>query len=241
MAAAVQERIEAQCKKAPAPDPCIARGLADPTRPSGRKDPRVFLLEFGWNNCANQYTLRNAEAVRRDQMRTNLQGDFRRVFKVTEEVECRIHWAAANDSAPPRRVAPSNHACPSSVFTEFFEQFLTSAPVQRRFTNLPLPVRDVDASRLGTDAEFISEMVESFEKAPITFGSDVERRIVPNRVEMSEEKIHFEIKYGVDKRSRQQLARVSFYKEDSDSFSVDYIFFRNKSCWLLRKIDNNSL
>jgi hypothetical protein len=131
--------------------------------------------------------------------------------------------------------------CPSLEFTNFFERFLTSAVVQRRFTNFPLRHRHVDSSKLDTEDQFESKTVDSFEHVPITFGSEAAKRIVPNRVEMNKERIHFQIEYGADRRSRQRLAKVTFNREESDSFSVVYAFFRNKSCWLLRTIDDDSL
>jgi hypothetical protein len=240
IAAAVRERVEEICKNGPSPDQCRAEQFGNVESPFG-KDARVFLLEFGWNNCANRYTLRNAEAMKREQMRTKLQENFRRMFKVTEEVGCRIGEVAQNAAPPSNPIVPLKNSCPSPDFAQFFEEFLTSALVQKRFTAAPLTYRHVDSSQLETDAQFKSETIESFQKVPITFGSGAARRIVPNRTEMSEERIHFDIKYGADGRSRQSLARVSFYREESDSFSVDYFFFRTRSCWLLRRIVDNSL
>jgi hypothetical protein len=45
----------------------------------------AYLTSFGWNNCANKFTIRNAERKKLEQMHAELEGQFRRAFKVVKD------------------------------------------------------------------------------------------------------------------------------------------------------------
>ena len=70
-----REFVDEYCKKNSSLPGCIEDLSA--------KNPRIFLLEFGWGLCANSYTSRNnADGVRTDRMRAQLVRHFRQLFKV---------------------------------------------------------------------------------------------------------------------------------------------------------------
>jgi hypothetical protein len=70
-----REFVAESCKKNSSPARCVEELSA--------KDPHFLLLTFGWGNCANQYTSRNnADGAQRERMRTRLQTQFSRLFKV---------------------------------------------------------------------------------------------------------------------------------------------------------------
>ena len=46
---------------------------------------RFHLTTYGWNNCANQHTVRDADA--RDKLRSGPEKQFRRMFTVRSECE----------------------------------------------------------------------------------------------------------------------------------------------------------
>jgi hypothetical protein len=70
-----REFVDEYCKKNSSLPGCIEDLSA--------KNPRIFLLEFGWGICANRYTSRNnADGVRTDRIRAQLVRHFRQLFKV---------------------------------------------------------------------------------------------------------------------------------------------------------------
>jgi hypothetical protein len=70
------------CKMNGSPSTCVQRALD--------MDPRVYLLEYGWHNCALQYVVSSREGeAQREQMRAQLEKQFRRLFKLGQD-KCRI-------------------------------------------------------------------------------------------------------------------------------------------------------
>ena len=74
MTSVFRETVSAVCSTNGSPASCVQRALAS--------DARVFLLEFGWHNCAIKYMKISQDRVRREQMRDQLEKQFRRLFNV---------------------------------------------------------------------------------------------------------------------------------------------------------------
>src|SRR6516164_2523125 len=74
MTSVFRDTVSAVCSTNGSPASCVQRALAS--------DARVFLLEFGWENCAVKYMKINSDRMRREQMRDQLEKQFRRSFDV---------------------------------------------------------------------------------------------------------------------------------------------------------------
>jgi hypothetical protein len=59
------------------PGQCLQRGFDDLNKPG-----RLYLVTFGWSNCAVKYNVRNAQSHKLAEMRDGLEKEFRRAFKV---------------------------------------------------------------------------------------------------------------------------------------------------------------
>jgi hypothetical protein len=77
-----RETLDQNCSRSISPASCVERELANSRKANGMEWVRLYLMTFGWNNCANKFTIR-ADPMKQDQMRAELQGLFRRRFKIT--------------------------------------------------------------------------------------------------------------------------------------------------------------
>jgi hypothetical protein len=82
--ASFRETLTENCSSSVSPAECAQRGLADLNSPDGIQRARLYLTTFGWSNCAVKYNVRNTEAQKLEQMRSGLDVQFRRTFKVVQ-------------------------------------------------------------------------------------------------------------------------------------------------------------
>lgn len=80
-----RQTLEQTCANNANPKECAARELAGAQKPDGSERVRLFLINFGWNNCVVNSDLRNADAKKRDAMRLALEKQFRKLFKVKQD------------------------------------------------------------------------------------------------------------------------------------------------------------
>lgn len=77
-----RDATEIACKDNASPASCKARIVAEGTQPDGALRKRLFLANFGWNNCAVPFMKLNADGDRRDRMREALQKKFKAQFRI---------------------------------------------------------------------------------------------------------------------------------------------------------------
>lgn len=73
------------CSRNASPASCNAGFISQSQRPDGKDWVRLQVTSFGWNNCATEFTVANAGRKKRDQMRTQLEGQFKRLFKIKQD------------------------------------------------------------------------------------------------------------------------------------------------------------
>ena len=83
--AAFRETLDQNCAGNVSPAQCVEAQLAKTRKADGLEWARLYLMTFGWSNCAVKYNQRNIEAKKLEQMRLDLEGKFRRAFKVVEK------------------------------------------------------------------------------------------------------------------------------------------------------------
>ncbi len=95
---------------------CVDRELARAQKDDGTAWARLYLLKYGWNRCASDFTSRGADGQKREAMRTALEAQFRRVFTVTangceadasSQPAVRAVSTTAIDPAPAREASPA--------------------------------------------------------------------------------------------------------------------------------------
>jgi hypothetical protein len=62
---------------------CAERELSRSHKADGMDWVRLYLTKVGWNTCASEFTSRNTDGKRLEQMRAELEEQFRRTFNVT--------------------------------------------------------------------------------------------------------------------------------------------------------------
>jgi hypothetical protein len=82
MMAAFQQTLDHNCAGADQAA-CVEQELMRAQKEDGRDWVRLYLVKFGWNMCATEFTSRHADGRRLEQMRADLEGQFRQAFKVT--------------------------------------------------------------------------------------------------------------------------------------------------------------
>src|SRR5262249_54080773 len=80
-----RETLEQSCSRNASPAWCVGQQLSNSQKADGMEWVRLHLMTFGWYNCANKLASRNADGKKLEQMRVELEGQFRRVFKVTKD------------------------------------------------------------------------------------------------------------------------------------------------------------
>jgi hypothetical protein len=83
--ATFRQSLEENCSRNASPDQCLGRFLANAQSPNGMDWVRLYLMTFGWSNCANKFTIRSVDAKRLNQLRRGLEAEFRRTFKITKD------------------------------------------------------------------------------------------------------------------------------------------------------------
>jgi hypothetical protein len=82
--ASFRETLAENCSSSISPGECAQRGSADLNKADGIERARLYLTMFGWSNCAVKYNARNMEAKKLEQMRADLDVQFRRTFKIVQ-------------------------------------------------------------------------------------------------------------------------------------------------------------
>jgi hypothetical protein len=75
--------IAESCRQNADPARCTSSNLADGSRPNGQEWIRLYVMEFGWNNCAVKYLKVNT--AKTEGQRTALQQRFKRLFKIKKQ------------------------------------------------------------------------------------------------------------------------------------------------------------
>jgi hypothetical protein len=78
-----RDTIAENCRKNADPSGCSRRNLANGSGPNGPEWIRIYVMEFGWNNCAVKYLKINT--VKTEGLRTTLQQRFKRLFKIKKQ------------------------------------------------------------------------------------------------------------------------------------------------------------
>jgi hypothetical protein len=101
MMAAFRQTLDHYCAGADQAS-CVDRELTRTQKEDGGDWIRLYLIKFGWNTCASEFTSRHADGRKLEQMRTDLEDQFRRAFKVT-----RHSCEAGADSQAQLRSVPA--------------------------------------------------------------------------------------------------------------------------------------
>jgi hypothetical protein len=95
LAAVFRDTVEENCRSHVSPALCVQREFAEAHRAAGDEGMRLYLTTYAWTNCTVPHTLGNATAVPMGRLRENLEEQFRRTFRVTQD-----HCEAPVDSHP---------------------------------------------------------------------------------------------------------------------------------------------
>ncbi len=80
-----REMVRQVCSRNASPASCAADFTGQSQRPDGKDWIRLQVTSFGWNNCADKLAILNADSQKLEQMRTQLVGQFKRLFKITKD------------------------------------------------------------------------------------------------------------------------------------------------------------
>ncbi|CAL76639.1 hypothetical protein; putative signal peptide [Bradyrhizobium sp. ORS 278] len=80
-----RQTVDKGCADNASPKACVARYIAEAQKPDGPERMRIYLVNFGWTNCAVTYNLRNTGATKTEAMRSALETQFRKMFKVKQD------------------------------------------------------------------------------------------------------------------------------------------------------------
>jgi hypothetical protein len=78
---------EQSCQNNASPAACRNRTIADGQRPDGAERKRLFVLTFGWSNCAVNLPTAAPQEQKRKAQQASLAKAFRRQFKVAKKCE----------------------------------------------------------------------------------------------------------------------------------------------------------
>jgi hypothetical protein len=76
------ETVEANCQRNAQPPECKKRRYDEAQKPDGPEWKRLFVLGFGWHNCAVRFIRVNALRPRRAAMQAMLEKQFKNQFKI---------------------------------------------------------------------------------------------------------------------------------------------------------------
>ncbi|WP_257166782.1 hypothetical protein [Bradyrhizobium sp. SRS-191] len=80
-----RQAVDQGCADNASPKACVARYAAEAQKADGPERMRIYLVNFGWTNCAVNYNLRNTGAQKTEAMRSALETQFRKMFKVKQD------------------------------------------------------------------------------------------------------------------------------------------------------------
>ncbi|MGJ4926106.1 hypothetical protein ACQR1I_12355 [Bradyrhizobium sp. HKCCYLS2038] len=80
-----RQTVDKGCADNASPKACVARYVAESQKPDGQERMRIYLVNFGWTNCAINYNLRNTGEKKMEAMRSALETQFRKMFKVKQD------------------------------------------------------------------------------------------------------------------------------------------------------------
>jgi hypothetical protein len=80
-----RQTVAQGCANNASPQACSARYAAEAQKPDGQERMRIYLVNFGWTNCAINYNLRNTGEKKMEAMRSALETQFRKMFKVKQD------------------------------------------------------------------------------------------------------------------------------------------------------------
>jgi hypothetical protein len=84
LSSAFLDELERGCSDNGARAQCVQKWIDNSRRPDGIEWMRIYLMTFGWQNCANAFTRRaNSEPLQR--IRAEVEKEFRRQFKIASE------------------------------------------------------------------------------------------------------------------------------------------------------------
>jgi hypothetical protein len=79
--------VASSCRDNSDPDRCRQRYETEAQLPDGAVRKRLFMIGFGWNNCAVKFMRINTLEDKRNAMRESLIREFKRRFKVTSKCQ----------------------------------------------------------------------------------------------------------------------------------------------------------
>jgi hypothetical protein len=79
-----RDTVEASCQRNAQPAVCRNRRFGDAQRPDGPERQRLFVLGFGWNNCAVRFMRINIPNARRTALGKALVDEFKRRFEIVK-------------------------------------------------------------------------------------------------------------------------------------------------------------
>jgi hypothetical protein len=80
-----RETVTQTCRNNASPQRCRDDTFKEAQKPDGKERVQLFLITFGWNNCANKHTIRSDDSTKK--LRAGLEKQFRRTFTVRSTCE----------------------------------------------------------------------------------------------------------------------------------------------------------
>jgi hypothetical protein len=121
--AAFRQTVSQRCSGADQAE-CIERENARAQKDDGNDWVRLYLVKFGWNSCASQFTRRNVDSRKLELMRAGLEEQFQQTFKITKnrceavanaQPELRFAPAPLADAIPDKAASTGGKAAVSST------------------------------------------------------------------------------------------------------------------------------
>jgi hypothetical protein len=79
-----RETVNRNCSKVPLiQKQCVSEALAGAQKADGKEQVRSYVVNFGWSECAASFMSGKVDRKKLDQMRADLDKQFRRTFKIT--------------------------------------------------------------------------------------------------------------------------------------------------------------
>jgi len=77
-----RDTVEASCRNNAQPAACRDRHVRDAQKPDGGQRKRLFVLGFGWNNCAVRFMRANVPNPRRQELYAAIDKSIKRQFRI---------------------------------------------------------------------------------------------------------------------------------------------------------------
>ena len=167
--AAFRQTVSQHCSGAEREE-CVERENARAQKDDGNDWVRLYLVKFGWNNCASEFTRRHEDSRKVELMRAGLAEQFQQTFKITKnrceavasaQPELRSAPATLADVIPDRAASTGGKAAASS----------TGRPHVLRCSN---PTKTVRGHRSEPDRASCAAAHTSYQSAslPTPFAAD---------------------------------------------------------------------